>query len=53
VSASGVVLSAALLTDRRSPQFNPHSERTVAQAVSEVHDALEGLPILEFDALAA
>jgi hypothetical protein len=53
VSASGVVLSAALLTDGRSPLFNPHSKRTVAQAVSEVHDALEGLPILEFDALAA
>ena len=53
VSPSGVVLAGALLTDGRSPLFNPYCERTVAQAVSEVHDALEGLPILEFDALAA
>jgi hypothetical protein len=53
VSPSGVVLAAALLTDGRSPLFNPNSERTVAQAVSEVRDALEGLPIFEFDALAA
>jgi len=53
VSPSGVVLAAALLTDGRSPLFNPSSERTVAQAVSEVRDALEGLPIFEFDALAA
>jgi hypothetical protein len=53
VSPSGVVLAAALLTDGRSPLFSPHSERTVAPAVSEVHDALEGLPIVEFDALAA
>jgi hypothetical protein len=53
VSPSGVVLAKALLTDGLSPLFNPHSERTVAQAVSEVHDALEGLPILEFDSLAA
>lgn len=53
VSPSGVVRAGALLTDGCSPLFNPHCERTVAQAVSEVHDALEGLPILEFDALAA
>ncbi len=53
VSPGGVVRAAALLTDGRSPLFNPHCERTVAQAVSEVHDALEGLPVLEFDALAA
>ncbi len=53
VSPGGVILAASLLTDGRSPLYNPHSERTVAQAVSEVHDALEGLPILEFVALAA
>jgi hypothetical protein len=53
VSPSGVVRAGALLTDGSSPLFNPHCERTVAQAVSEVHDALEGLPILEFGALAA
>lgn len=53
MSPRGVVLAGTLLTDGRSPLFNPHSERTVAQAVSEVHDALEGMPILEFDALAA
>ncbi len=53
VSATGVVLAAALLTDGRSPLFNPHSRRTVSQAISEVHDALEGLPIVELDALAA
>ncbi len=53
VSPRGVVLAGALLTDGRSPLFNPHCERTVAQAVSEVHDALEGLPVLEFGTLAA
>jgi hypothetical protein len=53
VSPGGVVRAGALLTDGCSPLFNPHCERTVAQAVSEVHDALEGLPVLEFDALAA
>jgi hypothetical protein len=53
VSPSGVVRARTLLTDGCSPLFNPHCERTVAQAVSEVHDALEGLPILEFGALAA
>jgi hypothetical protein len=53
VSPGGVVRAGALLTDGRSPLFNPHCERTVAQAVSEVHDALEGLPVVEFDALAA
>ena len=53
VHPGGVVLAKALLTDGLSPLFNPHCERTVAQAVSEVHDALEGLPILEFDALVA
>lgn len=53
VSPIGVVRAAALLTDGRSPLFYPHCERTVAQAVSEVHDALEGLPIVEFNAFAA
>jgi hypothetical protein len=53
VSPGGVVRARTLLTDGCSPLFNPHCERTVAQAVSEVHDALEGLPVLEFDALAA
>jgi len=53
VSPSGVVAARELLTDGLSPLFNPHCERTVAQAVSEVHDALEGLPILRFADLAA
>jgi hypothetical protein len=53
VSPGGVVRARALLTDGCSPLFNPRCERTVAQAVSEVHDALEGLPVLEFGALAA
>ncbi len=53
VSPIGVVLARALLTDGRSPLFNPHCERTVSQAVSEVRDALEGLPIVQFSAFAA
>jgi hypothetical protein len=53
VSPGGVVRARALLTDGLSPLFNPNCERTVAQAVSEVHDALEGLPVFEWDARAA
>jgi hypothetical protein len=49
----GVVLARALLTDSLSPLFNPYSERTVAQAVGEVEDALGGHPTIGFDAVAA
>ena len=49
----GVVRARALLTDRLSPLFNPYSERTVAQAVAEVEDALGGHPTIGFDAVAA
>jgi hypothetical protein len=39
-SARGVVLARALLTDGRSPLFNPFCERTVVEAVFDVQDAL-------------
>jgi hypothetical protein len=44
VSARGVVLARALLTDGRSPLFNPFCERTVVEAVFEVQDALGAVP---------
>jgi hypothetical protein len=44
VSARGVVLARALLTDGRSPLFNPFCERTVVEAVFEVQDALGSVP---------
>ena len=40
LSARGVVLARALLTDGRSPLFNPFCERTVVEAVFDVQDAL-------------
>ena len=40
LSARGVVLARALLTDGRSPLFNGFSERTVVEAVFAVQDAL-------------
>jgi hypothetical protein len=53
VEPAGIVLARALLTDGRSPLFNPHSELTVTEAVFEVQDALEGHPTIGFDAIAA
>jgi hypothetical protein len=44
LSARGVVLARALLTDGRSPLFNPFCERTVVEAVFEVQDALGSVP---------
>jgi len=44
LSARGVVLSRALLTDGHSPLFNPLSERTVVEAVFDVQDALGAWP---------
>jgi hypothetical protein len=40
VSARGVVLARALLTDGDSPLFNRFCERTVVEAVFDVQDAL-------------
>ena len=40
VSARGVLLARALLTNGRSPLFNRFCERTVVEAVFEVQDAL-------------
>ena len=40
LSARGVVLARALLTDGHGPLFNPSSERTVVEAVFDVQDAL-------------
>jgi hypothetical protein len=40
VSARGVVLARALLTDGHGPLFNPSSGRTVVEAVFDVQDAL-------------
>ncbi len=53
VSARGVVLARALVTDGLSPLYNPLSERTVAEAVFAVQDALGARSMLGFDALAA
>jgi hypothetical protein len=52
VNPRGVVLARALLTDGLSPLSNPNCERTVAQAVREVQDALERHPTSGFDAVA-
>ncbi len=41
VTARGMVLARELLTDGQSPLFNPHTERTVTDAVWEVGDALD------------
>jgi hypothetical protein len=40
VTARGMALVQALLTDSQSPLFNPHSDLTVTAAVWEVNDAL-------------
>lgn len=53
VSAKGIVLARALLTDGLSPLYDPLSERTVAEAVFDVQDALGAQPAIGFDALAA
>jgi hypothetical protein len=52
VSARGVVLARALLTDGRSPLFNPFCERTVVEAVFDVQDALGPVPGTEQQAAA-
>jgi hypothetical protein len=44
VSPRGVVLARGLLTDGRSPLFNPFCERTVVEAVFDVQDALGPAP---------
>lgn len=44
VSARGVVLARALLTDGHSPLFNRLCERTVVEAVFDVQDALGAGP---------
>lgn len=53
VSARGVALARALLTEGVSPLYNPYCERTVNEAVFEVQDALGGPPTFGFEALAA
>lgn len=53
VSARGMVLARALLTDGISPLYNLHSERTVAEAVFDVQDALGTYPTVGFDTVAA
>jgi hypothetical protein len=41
-SPRGIVLAQALLTDGASPLFNAHADRTVASAVRDIREALEG-----------
>lgn len=53
VSARGVALARALLTDGRSPLFNPHCERTVSEVAWEVKDALDECPDSDFDVIVA
>jgi hypothetical protein len=53
VSPRGVALARELITDGRSPLFNPYCEGTVAEAVREVQDALEVQPASGLDAIAA
>ena len=53
VSARGVALARALLTDGRSPLFNPHCERTVSEAAWEVKEALDECPDSDFNAIVA
>jgi len=53
VSPRGVALARELITDGLSPLFNPYCERTVAEAVCEVQDALETRPTIGVDAVAA
>ncbi len=42
VDARGMVLARVLLTDGRSPLFDPACERTIEAAIAEIHDALDG-----------
>jgi len=42
VDPRGVVLARELLTDGSGPLFNRHADRTVARAVRDVRDALDG-----------
>jgi hypothetical protein len=53
VNPTGVALAQGLLTDGAGPLFNPHSDRTVAEAVDEVQVALERYPAAGHEALAA
>jgi hypothetical protein len=46
VDPRGMILARGLLTDGLSPLFDQGCERTVAQAVAEIHDALDGHPAL-------
>ena len=46
VNPRGIVLAQSLLTDGVSPLFNPHSEQTVAEAIREAQEGLEGHPAL-------
>jgi hypothetical protein len=41
-SPRGIVLAQTLLTDGASPLFNRHADRTVASAVRDIREALEG-----------
>jgi hypothetical protein len=41
-SPRGIVLAQALLTDGASPLFDRHADRTVASAVRDIREALEG-----------
>jgi hypothetical protein len=52
VSACGVALARALLTEADSPLYNPYCERTVNEAVFEVQDALGGPPAFGLPAVA-
>jgi hypothetical protein len=53
VNPRGIVLARALLTDGNSPLFNPDPERTVAEAIREIQDALEEQPTIGYDAAGA
>jgi hypothetical protein len=45
VEPRGVVMAEALLTDGSSPLFNRHADRTVARAVRDIREALDGRPL--------
>jgi hypothetical protein len=52
-TASGMVRARRLLTDGRSPLYNPDCERTVAEAIWDVVDELgTEPPAIGFDAVA-
>jgi hypothetical protein len=46
VNPRGIVLARELLTDGRSPLFDPDSERTATEATREIREALEEPPTL-------